>query len=50
MEQGGHGHVRSVFSLPVIVAALGYFVAIYDLVLERKTAKVIGRKDAQKNH
>jgi len=27
------GHLRSVFSLPVIVAALGYFVDIYDLVL-----------------
>jgi hypothetical protein len=26
-------HVRHVFSLPVIVAALGYFVDIYDLVL-----------------
>jgi len=27
------GHLRKVFSLPVIVAALGYFVDIYDLVL-----------------
>ena len=27
------GHLRSIFSLPVIVAALGYFVDIYDLVL-----------------
>lgn len=27
------GSVKSVFSLPVIVAALGYFVDIYDLVL-----------------
>jgi MFS family permease len=26
-------HVRHIFSLPVIVAALGYFVDIYDLVL-----------------
>jgi MFS transporter, putative metabolite:H+ symporter len=33
VEQGTRGHVRSVFSLPVIVAALGYFVDIYDLVL-----------------
>ncbi|TLM68493.1 MAG: MFS transporter [Deltaproteobacteria bacterium] len=30
---GEHGRLRSVFSLPVIVAALGYFVDIYDLVL-----------------
>jgi MFS family permease len=29
----GTGHLRSIFSLPVIVAALGYFVDIYDLVL-----------------
>lgn len=29
----GGGHLRSIFSLPVIVAALGYFVDIYDLVL-----------------
>lgn len=27
------GHLRNIFSLPVIVAALGYFVDIYDLVL-----------------
>ena len=27
------GRLRSIFSLPVIVAALGYFVDIYDLVL-----------------
>ncbi len=27
------GHLRKIFSLPVIVAALGYFVDIYDLVL-----------------
>lgn len=27
------GVMRQVFSLPVIVAALGYFVDIYDLVL-----------------
>ncbi len=26
-------HIRTIFSLPVIVAALGYFVDIYDLVL-----------------
>ena len=28
-----HASVRDVFSMPVIVAALGYFVDIYDLVL-----------------
>ncbi|ABL64571.1 MFS transporter [Chlorobium phaeobacteroides] len=28
-----HASVRDIFSLPVIVAALGYFVDIYDLVL-----------------
>jgi len=28
-----HGKAASIFSLPVIVAALGYFVDIYDLVL-----------------
>jgi MFS family permease len=28
-----NGHLRKIFSLPVIVAALGYFVDIYDLVL-----------------
>jgi len=27
------GHLRNIFSMPVIVAALGYFVDIYDLVL-----------------
>jgi putative MFS transporter len=31
--QHGSTHVRHIFSLPVIVAALGYFVDIYDLVL-----------------
>ena len=33
MEQKTASHFRHVFSLPVIVAALGYFVDIYDLVL-----------------
>jgi len=33
MEQKTASHLRHVFSLPVIVAALGYFVDIYDLVL-----------------
>ncbi len=33
MEQKTVSHLRHVFSLPVIVAALGYFVDIYDLVL-----------------
>ncbi|MFZ5774011.1 MAG: MFS transporter [Thermodesulfobacteriota bacterium] len=33
MEQGKQSTLRAVFSLPVIVAALGYFVDIYDLVL-----------------
>ncbi len=33
MEQKAGGHFRHIFSLPVIVAALGYFVDIYDLVL-----------------
>jgi MFS transporter, putative metabolite:H+ symporter len=33
MEQTTTKHLRHVFSLPVIVAALGYFVDIYDLVL-----------------
>lgn len=33
MEQRTAPHLRHVFSLPVIVAALGYFVDIYDLVL-----------------
>ena len=33
MEQRPVSHLRHVFSLPVIVAALGYFVDIYDLVL-----------------
>ncbi|NTV92966.1 MAG: MFS transporter, partial [Chlorobiaceae bacterium] len=28
-----HASIRDIFSLPVIVAALGYFVDIYDLVL-----------------
>src|SRR5512145_2637340 len=30
---GESRHLRNIFSLPVIVAALGYFVDIYDLVL-----------------
>lgn len=33
VEQRTAPHLRHVFSLPVIVAALGYFVDIYDLVL-----------------
>lgn len=33
MEQKTGIHFRHIFSLPVIVAALGYFVDIYDLVL-----------------
>jgi MFS family permease len=33
MEPKTATHVRHIFSLPVIVAALGYFVDIYDLVL-----------------
>ena len=33
MKQKPATHLRHVFSLPVIVAALGYFVDIYDLVL-----------------
>ncbi|NTU44226.1 MAG: MFS transporter [Chlorobiaceae bacterium] len=33
MELKEHVSVRTIFSLPVIVAALGYFVDIYDLVL-----------------
>jgi len=33
VEQSGISNFRRVFSLPVIVAALGYFVDIYDLVL-----------------
>jgi MFS family permease len=33
MEHSAESTVRRVFSLPVIVAALGYFVDIYDLVL-----------------
>ena len=33
MEVKEHVSVRAIFSLPVIVAALGYFVDIYDLVL-----------------
>jgi len=33
VEQSGISTFRRVFSLPVIVAALGYFVDIYDLVL-----------------
>ncbi|MEI6848044.1 MAG: MFS transporter [Chlorobiaceae bacterium] len=33
MERTEHTSVRDIFSLPVIVAALGYFVDIYDLVL-----------------
>lgn len=33
MTQKPHSTLRSVLSLPVIVAALGYFVDIYDLVL-----------------
>jgi MFS family permease len=33
VKQKSGGHLRHIFSLPVIVAALGYFVDIYDLVL-----------------
>ncbi len=33
VAQKPDGHFRKLFSLPVIVAALGYFVDIYDLVL-----------------
>ncbi|EAT59760.1 General substrate transporter:Major facilitator superfamily MFS_1 [Chlorobium ferrooxidans DSM 13031] len=33
MELKEHVSVRDIFSMPVIVAALGYFVDIYDLVL-----------------
>ncbi|MBM3162443.1 MAG: MFS transporter [Chlorobi bacterium] len=33
MASSEHASVRDVFSMPVIVAALGYFVDIYDLVL-----------------
>ena len=33
MKKHAQGHYRHIFSLPVIVAALGYFVDIYDLVL-----------------
>jgi MFS family permease len=33
LEVKEHVSVRAIFSLPVIVAALGYFVDIYDLVL-----------------
>ncbi len=33
MKEKTGGHLRQVLSLPVIVAALGYFVDIYDLVL-----------------
>ena len=33
MQQKEHASIRDIFSLPVIVAALGYFVDIYDLVL-----------------
>jgi MFS transporter, putative metabolite:H+ symporter len=33
VKQKPADHIRAVFSLPVIVAALGYFVDIYDLVL-----------------
>ena len=33
MEHREYASVRDIFSLPVIVAALGYFVDIYDLVL-----------------
>lgn len=33
MEEKTHVSIRDVFSLPVVVAALGYFVDIYDLVL-----------------
>ena len=33
MDQKEHASIRNIFTLPVIVAALGYFVDIYDLVL-----------------
>lgn len=33
MQEKSHANIRDVISLPVIVAALGYFVDIYDLVL-----------------
>jgi len=33
MQEKDHASIRDVLSLPVIVAALGYFVDIYDLVL-----------------
>jgi len=33
LEHREHASIRAIFSLPVIVAALGYFVDIYDLVL-----------------
>ena len=33
MQDSSRANLRAVFSLPVIVAALGYFVDIYDLVL-----------------
>ncbi|MGB0130072.1 MAG: MFS transporter [Chlorobium sp.] len=33
MASSEHPSIRAVFSMPVIVAALGYFVDIYDLVL-----------------
>ena len=33
MDEKPTSHLRHIFSLPVIVAALGYFVDIYDLVL-----------------
>ena len=33
MQEKDHASIRDIFSLPVIVAALGYFVDIYDLVL-----------------
>lgn len=33
MEQHDNASIKAIFSLPVIVAALGYFVDIYDLVL-----------------
>jgi len=33
VEQRPTAHFRHIFSLPVIIAALGYFVDIYDLVL-----------------
>jgi len=32
-EKAERGAIRQIFGLPVIVAALGYFVDIYDLVL-----------------